>query len=322
MPLKTPLFWYQQPTLLAHLLTPLAWIYQLGHRLNQSCKPQPYKSSITVICIGNAIAGGSGKTPTAIALVKMIQENKIAKTPLFLTRGYGGTITTPTIVNPKKHTSHDVGDEALLLAAHATTIISANRADGAKLAEKQDADLIIMDDGLQNNTLHKDLSFLVVDRAVDFGNGKTIPAGPLREPLRKTLPKAQAIICIGPAFHSDKPVFAATITSENNLDANKKYIAFAGLGRPEKFKNTLIDLGINLVGWYPFADHHPYNDDEISLLQEQAKAHDATLVTTEKDFIRLSLKQSNNIKTLPISLNFEQPKNLTHYLNEFLNIKK
>lgn len=318
MPFKTPLFWYRPPAFLAHVLTPISWLYQLGHSLNQALKPAPYKASIPVICIGNAIAGGSGKTPTAIALLKIIKDQNIARNPIFLTRGYSGEITQATLVN-KKHSSRDVGDEALLLARHAPTIISANRAEGAKLAEKQKADLIIMDDGLQNNSLHKDLSFLVVDRAVDFGNGKTIPAGPLREPLRKILPKVRAVICIGAAFHYDKAVFQASITPDNKLDKNKSYIAFAGLGRPDKFKNTLIDLNVNLVGWYPFADHHVYTDAEINLLKAEVEKNNAALVTTEKDFARLSMTQSKDIAVLPIKLNFNNPEDIAIYVKNFLH---
>ena len=320
MPLKTPAFWYQPSGLMAHLLTPVSWLYQLGHTINQILQSAPYRANIPVICIGNALAGGSGKTPTVIALVQLLKRQNIATTPFILTRGYGGTIKTATHVNAK-HTAQDVGDEALLLARNAPTIIAADRSEGAKLAEKSGADLIIMDDGLQNNSLHKTLSFLVVERRIDFGNGKTIPAGPLREPLRKILPKVQSVICIGRPFQSDKPVFEAAITPTATLDLNKKYIAFAGLGRPEKFKDTLENLNINLVGWHAFADHHAYTLQDIETLKQEAAKNNATLITTEKDHVRLPADFVEPVETLAIEMTFQDTGALLSFIKEKLDSK-
>lgn len=311
---KTPQFWYQPPGIISALLTPAAWLYQIGHGLNQSLKPAPYHTKTPVICIGNAVAGGSGKTPAVISLVNLIKKNSIAQNPFILTRGYGSTIKTPTLVDTTKHTAIDVGDESLLLARHTPTIISANRAEGAKLAERNSADLIIMDDGLFNNTLHKDINFLVVDRQMDFGNNKTIPAGPLREPLKKVLPKIQGIICIGRPFHSDLDVFESQISVTTTPDTHKNYIAFAGLGHPKKFKNTLENLNINLVGWYPFPDHHVYTDKEIESLKKETADKNATLITTEKDLVRLLTNLSKDIETLPIELTFKEPNKLVTFL--------
>lgn len=318
MPLKTPEFWYQPTGIKAYSLTPLAWLYQIGHRLYQAFSPSPYKSSIPVICIGNAVAGGSGKTPTAIAMMNLIKEARLYKNPYFLTRGYGGETKSAFLVNPDKHNIGETGDEAPLLAQTAPTIIAANRADGTKLAEEKDADLIIMDDGIQNNSLHKDLTFLVIDRAVDFGNGKTIPAGPLREPLSRTLPKTDAVICIGRTLQSDKPVFEAKITpKETSLSG--KYIAFAGLGRPKKFLTTLQSMNTDIVDWYEFADHHLYTSYEIEELLKQAAAENAQLITTEKDYIRLPQSLQNSIKTLPIALNFKDKDALITFIKNTLN---
>ncbi len=174
-----------------------------------------------------------------------------------------------------------------------------------------------MDDGLLNNALHKDITFLVIDRAVDFGNGKTIPAGPLREPLSRILPKSDAVICIGAPLHSDKPVFEASITPDA-FDTTQKYIAFAGLGRPEKFLNTLKELNADIVGWHEFADHHAYNADEINDLLKQAKDKNATLITTEKDLIRLPTNLKSQVQALPITLNFSNKNTLTDFLKESL----
>ena len=319
MPFKTPKFWYAPTGLKAYALTPLAWLYQIAHRLNQSFKPAPYKASIPVICIGNAVAGGSGKTPTAIAIMALIKENNVVQNPVFVTRGYGGDNQEAYEVDVQNYDVTASGDEAYLLAQHATTIIAKNRADGAKLAESLNSDLIIMDDGLLNNFLHKDITFLVIDRAVDFGNGKTIPAGPLREPLSRILPKSDAVICIGAALHSDKPVFEATIIPEvTTIDTTQKYIAFAGLGRPEKFKHTLEDLGANIIGWHEFADHHAYNTDEINGLLKEANTKNATLITTEKDHVRLPKSLKSQVQALPITLNFSNKNALTDFLKESL----
>ncbi len=318
MPFKTPEFWYQPAGLRAYALLPFAWLYQIGHVINQGLKSSPYKSSIPVICIGNAVAGGSGKTPAALSFMKTIQESGLYKNPYFLTRGYGGESNSTSLVDAQKHNAAQVGDEALLLAKHAPTIVATNRADGAKLAERADADLIIMDDGLQNNSLVKDITFLVIDRAVDFGNGKTIPAGPLREPLSRVLPKIGAVICIGRPLQSDKTVFEADITPiENNLTG--KYIAFAGLGRPKKLLKTLQDMKANIVGWHEFADHHLYTQFEIDALLKEANAQDAQLITTEKDHVRLPKAVKDKIKTLPIALNFKDENSLVTFLKNKLN---
>ncbi len=321
MPLKTPSFWYQPKGLISTLLLPLSWLYQAGHSLHQAFQKKAYKAQIPVLCVGNAIAGGSGKTPTVIALVQLLKKHKIAKTPFILMRGYGGKIKESTLVDLSKHTARDVGDEALLLARYAPTIIGGNRATSAKLAENNGADILLMDDGLQNNRLFKTLSFLVVDRQIDFGNGRTLPAGPMREPLRKLLPKVQAIICLGRPFHSDLAVFEANIVPTKTLDTNKNYIAFAGLGRPEKFKITLEEMNLNLVGWHAFADHHPYNAEDIKQLQQEAKDKNATLITTEKDHMRLPSEFAKQVQTLPIALNFKDSHALLSFIQKEIEVQ-
>ena len=317
MPLKTPKFWYQPFGWKAALLLPFAWLYQCGHRMLQFFRGKPYKSSIPIICIGNAVAGGGGKTPTAIALITLIKRNKLAENPVFLTRGYGGQKQDAAFVNLSQYNVAQNGDEAYLLAHHAPTIIAKNRAQGAKLAEKEKADLIIMDDGFFNTQLHKGLSFLVIDRTVNFGNGKTIPAGPLREPLSRILPKANAVICIGDPLHSDKPVFTAQIKAEKK-DYKGDYVAFAGLARPKKFLNTLHSLNINIVSFHEFADHHVYSENELNTLLAEAKMKNAALITTEKDHIRLPENLKGDIQTLPITIDFDKPSSILNYLKSHL----
>jgi tetraacyldisaccharide 4'-kinase len=292
------------------VLIPFSWLYLLAHKLNTLLQGKPYKSSIPVICVGNAIAGGSGKTPSVIALIQLIKENNLANNPVILTRGYGSKIKQATLIDTNKHNQNDIGDEALLLAQYAQVIISPQRAEGAKLAEKIKADLIIMDDGLQNNQLHKDLNFLVVDRQIDFGNNRLLPAGPLREPLKHVLDKVQAIICIGRPFHSDLLVFEATVTPKNIPNTDQNYVAFAGLGYPEKFKNTLLDHNINLVGWRAFPDHYQYTKNDEDDLKDLALNNKTNLITTEKDYVRLSPEFQKDVLHFPIQLMFKKPNDI------------
>lgn len=318
MPSNTPKFWYKPPGLVSFLLIPLSWLYRSGFFIHQLCNRTPYRSNVPVICIGNAVAGGSGKTPTVIALTKILKDSLIIKNPYILTRGYGSGITKPTLVDLKKHSAKDIGDEPVLLARHAPTIISPNRADGAKFAESLNADCLIMDDGLQNNQLHKTISFLVIDRQMDFGNGKIIPAGPLRNSLKNTLSKTDSIICIGRPLYNEKPVFRGAIKSTIELDIAKNYIGFAGLGLPDKFKNTLLDLGVNLISWHPFPDHHPYSKKEMTELKTLAEKNNALLITTEKDFVRLDKNLTEGIYTLPIELEFDDVKGIINFIADKL----
>ncbi len=318
MNFKTPKFWHKRMSIISIILIPFSWLYLLGHKINIMRQGKPYKSNIPVICVGNAIAGGSGKTPTVIALIKLIKEHKIAKNPMILSRGYGGNITAPTLVDTNKHNVGDVGDEALLLANYAPTVISQNRADGAKFAKTNNADLIIMDDGLQNNHLAKNINFLVIDRQIDFGNNRLIPAGPLREPLKDALNKTHAVICIGPSFHSDLPVFEANIIPKIIPETHESYVAFAGLGYPEKFKNALLDHQVNLSAWMPYPDHHQYTQNDEDDLRDLAINHKANLITTEKDFVRLSTEFQKEVLTFPIELSFKNSEEILNFLNRHL----
>ncbi len=319
MNFKTPKFWHKRWSIISILLIPVSWLYRLGHRVNMALQGTPYKSSLPVICVGNAIAGGSGKTPSVMALIKIIKDNDLAQNPVILTRGYGSNSSAPMLVNPKTHGFEDVGDEALLLAQHAPTVISKNRADGAKFIEGMDgADLIIMDDGMQNNRLHKDINFFVIDRQIDFGNNRILPAGPLREPLSVVLDKTQAILCIGRAFHSDLPVFESQIAPKSMPDSNQSYVAFAGLGYPEKFKNTLLDHNINLTAWYPFPDHYAYTQNDEDDLKDRALNKNAQLITTEKDYVRLSRDFQKHVMPFAIELQLHDSAEVANFLKEQL----
>ena len=307
---KTPTFWYTPWDKLDpafHLLSPLGRVYgavtkwRLAHT-------KATKVSVPVICVGNLVAGGSGKTPTALALVTLLKDAGISKNPCFLTRGYGGRMIGPLFVS--EHTYVDVGDEALLLSRVAPTVVSQERVPGAQLAAASGHDLIIMDDGFQNPSLHKDKGLIVVDGRTLFGNNYLIPIGPLREEIAEGMKRADAVIKIGgeTSLHVDKPVINAKLEATSDLKAGDRVFGFCGLGQPEKFRQTLIDLGFDVAGFQRFPDHHPYLAYELKALHEKAFEHKAHLVTTEKDLCRLPSPE--NIHIVKVKLTFEEPQKL------------
>jgi tetraacyldisaccharide 4'-kinase len=226
--------------------------------------------------------------------------------PYFLTRGYGGSEKGPALAS-RGHSAAVMGDEALLLARCAPTIVARDRAAGAKLAKDKGATVLIMDDGHQNFALRKKLSLLVVDAQTGFGNGFQIPAGPLREPVRQGLARADAVVLVGDGAPDlqgfSGPVLRAHLKTDGSGFADKPVFAFAGIGRPEKFSASLEAAGAHVIGSCFFADHHPYTDDEI--LELKAVAGEAVLVTTEKDFVRLSTKSREGIKVLKAAAVFD-----------------
>ena len=256
----------------------------------------PYRSRLPVICIGNFTAGGGGKTPTAIAVAKVLKE--AGERPSFLTRGYGGKTQGPVLA-AKGQSAAEVGDETLLLAAHAPTVVSADRAAGAKLIEGTDATVIVMDDGFQNPQLAKDFSLIVVDAATGLGNGLVMPAGPLRAPLDKQMPRADALLLIGEggktaplakSFEAaNKPVLKARMAPRGDARwlGILPVIGFAGIANPKKFYATLSQSGARLTGTRSFPDHHPYTERQAERLLRWAREWNAMLVTTEKDWVRL-----------------------------------
>jgi tetraacyldisaccharide 4'-kinase len=325
MKLKTPAFWYRSKNsrapLIEWLLRPLSYVYALGHDIHQRSKT-PEKIPVPVICIGNIVAGGAGKTPAALALMELIHKNTLANAPHFLTRGYGGTERGPLIV--ERQNAQQVGDESLLLASSAPTVVSSDRAVGGKLAAQSGADLIVMDDGLQNPGIAKDIRLVVIDGYMGFGNGHLLPAGPLRAPLDKNLKSANAFILIGPDTRAVKsilpprtPVFEATLKPLRMPDVNKNYIAFAGLGYPEKFFRFLKEeLKLNVVESIAFPDHHPYTEADIEVLKQKADTAGAQLITTEKDKIRLPADAP--VETLPVQLVWNNEADLVDFLKAHL----
>jgi len=308
--MHAPDFWRHRG-LTARLLAPLGWLHGLSVKL----KMHPGALAVApVICVGNLTAGGSGKTPVAIAIVEALRAR--GRKPFFLTRGYGGTERGPALAS-RGHSAAAMGDEALLLARHAQTVVARDRAAGARLASDKGADVIVMDDGHQNFTLHKDLSLVVVDAEIGFGNGFQIPAGPLREPVRQGLARTDAVILIGDGDPDLEgftgPALRARLAADGAGFTGKRVFAFAGIGRPEKFIASLEDSGAILTGSCFFADHHPYSEDEITELK--AIAGEAQLVTTEKDFVRMTVAQREGIQMLKVKAVFDDPVSLAHLLD-------
>lgn len=311
MPLKTPAFWAGK-NMIAKALRPLSCIYLFGHRIKEALA-QPYKSGIPVLCIGGIVAGGSGKTPTVHAVIDLIREQGLFENPVILTRGYGGSLKGPTLVDLSVHGVADVGDEALLHASRAPTVVACDRSRGALLAEAMDADIIVMDDGFQNNSLEKTLSFLVIDSSQGLGNGYYLPAGPLREPLEDALTRCALVVRTGEGEQFpllDKPSVKATMQIVSANDHGKTYLAFAGLGHPEKFKDTLERDGFKIARFVPFADHHPYSRADIAALKKDG----LPLITTEKDFMRVPVEEQDDIDVLGISYRFETPQIVVDHL--------
>ena len=329
--LKTPKFWYtQDKNTVSKLLKPAEFIYNRIssiHRRNQF--KNAYTSHIPVICIGNLTAGGSGKTPTCIALYQLLKSKSIALNPVFLTRGYGGSLNGPERVR-SQGSAKAWGDEALLLARYGSVIKSKNRIKGAYYAEDLNADCILMDDGAQNELLSKTITLIVINGQNGFGNKQQIPAGPMRESLESGLNRADGFILIGEdktgvqnILPKDKPCFEASIavSKEWKSELNKPYIGFAGIAFPENFKKTLIDNNVNLKDFKAFADHHFYNDHDLKILTTIAESHNATLITTEKDYVRIpSGFDKNRIETLPIELQFKNIKAVTNFIKEKVKI--
>ena len=316
--MKAPGFWWTEPGAAAALLSPVAAIYNAiaARRFTQ----EGARAGIPVICVGNPTVGGAGKTPTAIAVAKILIA--AGEKPAFLTRGYGGHLAGPVMVEAA-HTAIQVGDEPILLARIAPTVVAENRVAGAQLAKEHGASVIVMDDGFQNPSLVKDLSILVVDTR-GIGNGRVVPAGPLRLARDPQLDRASALLVIGrnpaamlvaaAADARDRPVFHATLEPDAAAVAHlagKKVLAFAGIGSPDKFFATLEAAGIDAPVRRGFGDHHRYTGREARTLVRDAERGKLQLLTTEKDLARLkddaALSQlAERTRALPVTLRIDQ----------------
>ena len=314
--MKAPGFWWKEPGIAAALLAPFATIYGAvaARRLAQGGA----RAEIPVICVGNPTVGGAGKTPTAIAIARLLIA--AGERPMFLTRGYGGRLAGPVMVEPT-HSAAQVGDEPLLLARVAPAVVAEERVSGARFAKAHGASAIVMDDGFQNPSLTKDLAILVVD-ARGIGNGRVVPAGPLRAPLEPQLARASALLVVGagaPAIEKAArergvAVFHGALEPDAGAVAalrGRKVLAFAGIGDPEKFFATLAQAGIDAPVRRGFSDHHRYSAAEARALIRAAEQDKLDLLTTEKDLARLQddatvATLAERARALPVTMKIDE----------------
>jgi tetraacyldisaccharide 4'-kinase len=293
--IREPAFWWRPGT--GGFLTPISGLYAAVSALRMQGSGR--RAGLPVICLGNLTVGGAGKTPAALAVAQLL--HAAHERPFFLTRGYGGKLAGPLRVNPALHRAADVGDEPLLLAELAPTIVARDRSAGADFAQFAGASVIVMDDGFQNPSLVKDLAVLLIDGPRGIGNGHVVPAGPLRAPLGLQLERAQALVIVGPpdgasavldrAARRGIAIFHGRLEPDRDVVTaigRRKVLAFAGIGNPEKFFATLASAGIEVAERAGFADHHFYTAAEAQELIARAQTANLMLVTTEKDLARLS----------------------------------
>lgn len=330
--MREPEFWkhrrgkYAAPVTRA-ALEPLSWAYQVG-ALTRATTAKPFRPSAPVICVGNITMGGTGKTPVAIAIMQRLAAKGI--TAHALSRGYGGKLRGPVRVESENHAFRDVGDEALLLARAGPTWVSKSKSAGARAAAQGGAEVIIMDDGLQNPTVVKDASLVLIDGTAGLGNGRVFPAGPLREGVKSALRRADAVILVGGDENDPEhagwmahkpvgvPVLNAHLAPRGPIPQGPVF-AFAGIGRPEKFFQALRDTGADLKATAPYPDHHAYTDAELKELRERARRHNALLITTEKDYVRIPKDMRRIIHSWPVAAELDTPEVLDGIIERALD---
>ena len=330
--MREPAFWHRPPSWKSHLLRPLAALYGAVAALR--LQRNGFDAGVPVLCVGNYHVGGAGKTPAVLALAEILRE--LGEMPVVLSRGYGGKLRGPVVVDPSRHTAEKVGDEPLMMSSRVAVVVARDRVNGVAMARSQGASVILMDDGFQNPAIVKDAALIVIDSERGIGNGYVIPAGPLRAPLPPQLARTDALIVIGRGDASMEVATAVAAREGQVLSAHlkpnaasvavlagKAVLAFAGIGDPQRFFRTLRSSGIDVVRQRTFADHHNFKENEIEALLAEARRDALTLVTTEKDLARLRQggelpAMAREIVPFAITLEFEDGGKLRKFLTDRL----
>lgn len=316
--MRDPAFWWKAAGMASGLLTPFGKVY--GAIAESRMARKGTIAGLPVFCVGNFTLGGAGKTPTAMMLAKLLLD--AGEMPYFLTRGYGGKVMRPRLVDAANDAASVVGDEALLLARIAPTVVARNRVVGAAFAKAKGASVVVMDDGLQNASLAKDLTIAVIDGRRGIGNACVFPGGPLRAPLKAQLKRCDALLVIGDdvrardvvAQAGAKPVLHGRLVPEPFAVAAlraRKVLTFAGIGDPEKFFATVARAGITIGARRTFGDHHRYSAEDAAELVMAAEQDGLILLTTEKDHARMAgdpalAALATQTKVLPVTLEIDE----------------
>ena len=330
--MREPAFWHRPPSWISRLLLPLGALY--GAVAGQRMQREGFDAGIPVLCVGNYHTGGAGKTPTVLALTRLLRD--LGEMPVVLSRGYGGRLRGPVMVDPARHAAADVGDEPLMLAATVPVAVARDRLNGVALARSQGASVILMDDGFQNPAIAKDASLIVIDSDRGVGNACVFPAGPLRAPLHQQLARTDALVVIGNGAAANavaagiaalgRPVLSAHLKPPDAslaALAARRVLAFAGIGDPGRFFRTLRASGIEVVRERAFADHHPFSQGEIEALIAEAAREGLTPVTTEKDLARLRTaggipSWAHDIMPFAVTLEFDDAAGLRKFVSDRL----
>ncbi|MGX9429386.1 MULTISPECIES: tetraacyldisaccharide 4'-kinase [Bradyrhizobium] len=331
--MREPAFWHGPASLKSHLLQPLATLY--GAIAARRMQRKGIDAGIPVLCVGNYHTGGAGKTPTVLVLAKLLRE--LGEAPVVLSRGYGGQLRGPVQVDPAMHSAADVGDEPLMLAERLPVVVARDRAEGVALVKSLGATVLVMDDGFQNPAVAKDASIIVIDSHRGLGNGKVFPAGPMRAPLAPQIARTDALVVVGGGTAAKmlatelrvrgKPVLAARLRPDDASLASlqgRRVLAFAGIGDPARFFNTLRNSGIDVIKESAFPDHHVFSKADIDSLVSQARGDGLTLVTTEKDLARLKQRGELPVWTqavvpFAVTLEFEDAALLRKFVSDSLS---
>ncbi len=329
--MRAPDFWWQPEAGAAAIaLWPASriWGAAAAWRMGRGADFRP---PVPVLCVGNLVVGGAGKTPTAIAMVRAVRGRGLR--PGILASGYGGAARAPVLVDPSRHRAAEVGDEALVLAAAAPTVIAARRPAGARRLLDEGVNFLILDDGFQDPSVAKDVTIVAVDAGAGVGNGRVIPAGPLRAPLNGQLRRSDTLLIIGEgdraeplirtAARSGRPVMRAKL-APNSVRAWRKgrALAYAGIGRPQKFFDTLAAINVDLAHARAFPDHHRFTAAEAAQLLDTSKAEGLRLITTEKDYARLAGENGvlaqlrERSEPFPVTLKFDNPTAVGELIDE------